>query len=100
MRTMSANEREWGQILGSKHWTEWNEEEMAYFRKKQEENPIDPREAALYATLCHALEAIRLEILEPTSEMGVANFDDMTPLVSDWSRKTANGILRVLAGAI
>lgn len=97
--TINENESEWEDRLSSKHWTEWNEEERAYFRRKQEENPIDPRAAALYARLCHALEAIRFEILEPTSETGVADFSDMIPLVSDWSRKTANGILRVLAGS-
>ncbi len=94
--TSNANEREWEDRLSGKHWTQWNEEEKAYFRRKQEDNPVDPRAAALYATLCHALEAIRLEILEPTSETGIPDFDDMLPLVSDWSRKTANGVLRVL----
>lgn len=97
---MSANESEWDERLGSKPWTQWDEEEIAYFRKKQEENPIAPHAAELYARLCHALEAIRLEILDPTSETGVANFDEMLPLVSDWSRKTANGVLRVLLGPL
>lgn len=96
---MRASESDWNERLGSKPWTQWTKEEMAYFRNKQEENPVDPRWAELYARLCHALEAIRLEILEPTSENGVADFTEMLPLVSDWSRKTANCILRVLAGS-
>jgi hypothetical protein len=95
---MDASEHEWNERLSRKHWSEWDEEERAYFRQKQEQNPVDPRFAELYAKLCHALEAIRLEILEPTAETGVADFDDMAPLVSDWSRKTANGVLRVLLG--
>lgn len=94
---MDASEREWDERLSSKHWSEWNEEERAYFRQKQKQNPVDPRFSELYAKLCHALEAIRLEILEPTSETGVVDFNQMSPLVSDWSRKTATGILRVLA---
>ena len=96
---MDTSEHEWDKRLSSKHWSEWDEEERAYFRQKQEQNPVDQRCAELYATLCNALEAIRLEILEPTSEDGVADFNEMLPLVSDWSRKTASGILRVLDGS-
>ncbi len=97
--TTNPNESEWEDRLSGNHWTQWNEEERAYFSREQEDNSMDPRAVALYSRLCHALEAIRLEILEPTSETGVVDFDEMLPLVSDWSRKTAIGVLRVLVGS-
>lgn len=46
---MNAGKNECEARLKSKPWTEWSEDESAYFRKKQEAEPSDPVFAERYA---------------------------------------------------
>jgi hypothetical protein len=98
MMPMGRDKNEWDARLRNHAWPEWSGREKESFRQKQEVDPVDPVFAERYSKLCNALEAIWLACADPSSEKGEVDFDNLPPLVSDWSRRTASGILRILAG--